>query len=288
MTPIVDALTALAAGDWETATTMAQRVAAEQPDGRLAAALARYLTNLPAPGVYDEPSAFETFIDNGGNVALYRETIQQLSAVHAETRPRAVLDIGCGDGRVTAGVLSASTTRVDLVEPSAELLARASAAVDRPGREVVAHRIDAATFLADSDDDATWDIAQSTFALHATIPADRPALFRTLARRATRLLIVEFDVPAFADRSQEHIAYLADRYEQGIREYQRQPEVISKFLMPVLVGQLDPTRARYTFEQPIEDWAQLLRDADFTTSIHPVENYWWANAVLISATAPKG
>lgn len=287
MTTIVDALAALAAGDWESATTIAQRVAAEQSDQRLPEALAQYLSNLPAPGVYDEPGAFEAFIDNGGNVALYRQTIQHLSAIHAETQPRAVLDIGCGDGRVTAAVLSAATTRVDLIEPSAELLARAAAALDRPGLEVVAHRDDAATFFADSRDDTTWDIAQSTFALHTTNPAERPALLRTLARRTTRLLIVEFDVPAFADRSREHVTYLAQRYEQGIREYERHPEVISKFLMPVLVGQLDTTRARYTFEQPIAHWTQVLRDAGFTTSTQPIEHYWWTDAMLISATAPK-
>ena len=43
---------------------------------------------MPAPGVYDEPTAFESFISHGGNVELYRQTIGQLSAVHAEVPPR--------------------------------------------------------------------------------------------------------------------------------------------------------------------------------------------------------
>ena len=284
MTETVDALSALSRGDWETAAATARRAVAKRPESRLARALAEYLNGLPSPGVYDEPSAFETFIDNGANVGLYRRTIQRLRAIHAEARPRAVLDIGCGDGRVTAGVVGEWTTRVDLVEPSADLLARAIGAVTRPGVDVIAHRSDVATFLADAHDDTTWDLVQATFALHATDPAERITWLRSLARRTARLVVVEFDVPVFADRSPEHVSYLADRYERGIREYEDHPDVVSKFLMPVLVGQLDPSRSRYTFEQPIDDWTRLLRDAGFSTSTEPIAPYWWANATLISAT----
>jgi len=278
-----EALAEVAAGRWDTAEAVARRASVARPESQLARALASYLGGLSSPGVYDEPSAFETFIDNGGNVALYRQTIQRLSTIHAEVQPRAVLDIGCGDGRVTAGSLTASTSRIDLVEPSGELLAKAIDALARPGLDVVAHRMDVATFLGGSDDDTTWDIAQSTFALHATAPAQRPALLRSLARRAQRLVIVEFDVPRFADRSPDHIAYLAIRYEEGVRQYEQHPDVVARFLLPVLVGQLDPTRARYTFEQPIAEWARLLHDAGFTTSVQPIDSYWWADAMLISA-----
>ena len=288
MTAVIDALSALAEGEWETAAAAARSAARQGPDSRLAHALARFLGDMRAPGVYDEPRAFETFIDNGGNVELYRQTIRHLSAVHSDVEPLSVLDIGCGDGRVTAGVLGASTTRVELVEPSAELLDRAIAAVDRPGIEVVAHRTDVRSFLADLDVTTTWEMVQSTFALHATIPFERPALFRSLARRTSRLIVVEFDVPAFTDRSEEHIAYLADRYEQGIREYEEHPEVISNFLMPVLVGQLDAALPRYTFEQPIDEWARLIHDAGFTTTTELLAHYWWADAFLISAkTVPN-
>jgi SAM-dependent methyltransferase len=288
MTAVVHALSALAVGDWEAATAAARGAARQEPDSRLAHALARFLGDIRAPGVYDEPRAFEAFIDNGGNVELYRQTIRHLSAVHSDVEPHSVLDIGCGDGRITAGVLGASTTRVELVEPSAELLDRAIAAVARPGIEVIAHRADVRTFLADLDTTTTWEMVQSTFALHATNPVERPALFASLARRTPRLFIAEFDLPAFDDRSEEHLDYLADRYEQGIREYEDHPEVISNFLMPVLVGQLDAALPRYTFEQPIDEWAQLIRDAGFTTTTQLIAPYWWADAFLISAkTVPN-
>lgn len=285
MTTVVDALTALARGDWEAAPAFAQLAAAQQPDEHLAYALASFLSGMPAPGVYDEPRAFEAFIDNGGNIDLYKQTIRRLSAIHAEIGPRTVLDIGCGDGRVTAGVLHSSTTRVDLVEPSADLLERAVNSLSRPSIDVIPHRLDAAVFLGELADSTSWDIAQSTFALHTTDPRDRPAIVHSLARRTPRLLIVEFDVPAFADRSAEHIAYLAERYEKGVREYEDHPEVVSGFLMPVLVGQLDAALPRYTFEQPIAEWTRLLRDGGFATTTQLIARYWWADAVLISATS---
>jgi SAM-dependent methyltransferase len=278
---VVDALTQLANGEWHAAAEAARRAASAQRDSRLADALAHFLAEMTGPGVYDEPRAFETFISHGGNVELYRRTIEQLAALHGELQSRAVLDIGCGDGRVTAGALQPSTTRVDLVEPSSALLASAVAALDRPGLEVVPHHLDVSTYLGGLDDTVTWDVVQSTFALHATDPAERPALFRSLARRTARLVIVEFDIPAFADRSAAHIAYLAERYERGVREYRDHPDVIGGFLMPVLVGQLDPAAARYTYEQPAAAWVTLAEDAGFVTSIERVADYWWGDAVLI-------
>jgi SAM-dependent methyltransferase len=282
---LTDALAAVAHGEWAQAASLAEQVAADDPHRRLARALATYLGDLPAPGVYDEPAAFEAFIDNGGNVELYRRTIERLAAVHAGVRPDAVLDIGCGDGRVTAQVLHHTTRRVDLVEPSAELLASATAALRaaRSGVDVGAHQSDARTFLAALDHSVRWDVVQSTFAMHATQPADRAEILRQLAARTDRLLVVEFDVPVFVDRSPAHLAYLVERYERGVREYDDHPEVVAQFLMPVLVGQLDPARPRYTFEHPIDEWRALLHDAGFATTATPVAPYWWADAVLIDA-----
>ena len=209
----------------------------------LAVALDAFLAGRPPSGVYDEPTTFEAFIDHGSNPELYRRTIEIVRGVHAVEQPATVLDIGCGDGRVTAAVLAAATERVDLVEPSATLLALAAGAV-AARHAVVPHTQTLAEFAATVEADTRWALAQSTFALHTTHPDDRPALLSWLTEpRVERLLVVEFDVPAFADRSPEHLAYLADRYEVGVREYAEHPEAIDGFLMPVLVGQLDPFAA---------------------------------------------
>lgn len=283
MSTTIDVLAALADGDWEAANDVAQSAAVRQPDTALVAALAGYLGGLPAPGVYDEPSAFEAFIDHGTNPELYRHTIGQLAAIHADAEPATVLDIGCGDGRVTANVVSPATTRVDLVEPADALLTAAVSALEAATAKVVPHAIDVASFLAGLDDDISWDIVQSTFALHTTLPGDRPAILGSLARRARRLLIVEFDVPDAAEGSPEHLAYLADRYERGVAEYRDHPEVITGFLLPVLVGQLDPDAPRHTYEQPIAQWTQLLEHAGFSTTTRLLFEYWWADAILIDA-----
>src|SRR5215212_1568037 len=106
---VVQVLAALAAGDWKSAATVARSAETANPDSRLAAALAEFLQLQPSPGVYDEPTAFEAFIDNGTNPELYRRTIASLRAIHVADRPSAVIDIGCGDGRVVAAVLDEAT-----------------------------------------------------------------------------------------------------------------------------------------------------------------------------------
>jgi SAM-dependent methyltransferase len=280
---VVEVLAAVAEGDWSRGADAADRAVADEPDSRLAAALRSFLRSQPEPGVYDEPTAFEAFIDNGANPELYRRTIERLAMVHADRQPLTVLDIGCGDGRVTAGTVGDWTERVDLVEPSAVLLEQATDAVAVAGREVDAHAVDASSFLASASADRSWDLVQSTFALHAIEPGARHEVLRALAARTHLLTIVEFDIPAFDDRSPEHLAYLAERYEAGVREYGDHPEVVAGFLMPVLVGQIDPTRPRYTFEQSVDAWMRDLDGAGFVSAAASVFDYWWGTATLLSA-----
>ncbi|MCP3989290.1 MAG: hypothetical protein GY724_09465 [Actinomycetia bacterium] len=60
--------------------------------------------------------------------------------------------------------------------------------------------------------------------------------------------------------------------------------MIDGFLLPVLVGQFDPTQPRHTFEQPVDTWCQQLSDAGWSQiTSRPVASYWWATAHLIEA-----
>jgi SAM-dependent methyltransferase len=279
---IVSALLALAAGNRDEAVRLASSVS-----GPLASALARFLGER-AVDVYADPSAFERFIDGGGNVELYRRARSALAAAIGHAGPTSVVDLGCGDGRLTTSAIWPGLARLDLVEPSASLLAAAQARVQGLGAPAVAHQETAQAFVDSLRPPPAdrWDVAQSTFALHALPPADRARVLRTLAGRVGRLLIVEFDVPPFDDRSPDHARYAASRYELGLAEYEGDESVVDGFLLPVLVAQFDPARPRHTWEQPIAKWVDDLRAAGFgTVSSSFVSPYWWAPAALVEADA---
>lgn len=129
-----------------------------------------------------------------------------------------------------------------------------------------------------------WDLAEATFSMHAIRPQDRADVLSRLARAARAIILVEFGLPAFSDRSPEQLRYLASRYEQGIREYREQPLVVQGFLMPVLAGQLDPDAVRSTWEQPAAAWVGQLEAAGWANAQATViSDYWWAPAVAVTA-----
>jgi hypothetical protein len=74
------------------------------------------------------------------------------------------------------------------------------------------------------------------------------------------------------------------RYRRGIAEYAEHRDVIDGFLMPVLVGQFDPTAARHTFEQSAGSWQRSLATAGWSSTALPIHDYWWAPATLFDAT----
>lgn len=278
---LVEALRAVAGGEPDAAVAAAE---AAEPSSLLGPALVRFLRSRSGD-VYEEPTAFERFIDGGGNVALYEAAGRALASVHAAARPRTVLDVGCGEGRLTAAAVREGLERIDLVEPSAELLERARRRLDGDGAEVVPHGLGAEAFVAGIGDQR-WDLVQSTFALHTMAPEARAGVLSALAGATDHLCIAEFDVPALTDRGDDHVRYLAERYERGLAEYAADGDdvVAQGFLLPVLVAQLDPARPRHTWEQPATAWADELGAAGFTTvERHHLRDYWWAPAVLLEA-----
>ena len=277
---LADALVALARGQRDEAAARVAAVAAEHPESRLAQALNDHLGAAGLDSVYEATAAFTEFIEGGSNVACYRRVIEMIGSIHAEQRPGTVADIGCGDGRVTASVLGDATSTVDLIEPSAALLGEAAGRLASGSVEARPHQLGVGEFLA-THPDTRWDLVQSTYALHTLPPPERADVLAALAGRCDRLIIAEFDVPDFDDRSLEHAIHAATTYERGLAEYPGSDLVALGFLMPVLVGQFDPDQPRHTFEQPVARWVCRPQDqpaSERSTAIAPVCDYWWAPA----------
>jgi SAM-dependent methyltransferase len=253
-------------------------------DTPLARALERHLTAVHDGRVYDDPAAFQAFIGGGGNVELYRATSALLA--DAQRGLSRVLDLGCGDGRAVlpaATALLPDAPTLDLVEPSAALLSAAVAGAATAGLAATAHQGTVQDFLRTAC--GHWDLVESTFALHAVPTPERTDVLAGLRRVAGRILLVEFDVPAFTDGGLDHLAHLADRYERGIAEYPEGP-VVPGFLMPVLVGQVRPGGVRNTWEQPAAAWAaQLTRAGWHDVTVTALAPYWWATAIALTASA---
>lgn len=279
---VVTALSALVRGD-----TAAARAAVAADGSRVGRALATYLAEDRTGEVYLDPAAFAAFIRSGGNVALYRALAAALGALLDADRPDALLDVGCGDGTALAAALAAAThapARVDLVEPGAALLAAAQAELAGGPAAVAAWPGTVQDFLAGGPA-GSWPLAWSTFALHALEPAARSGVLAALAPRVGRLAVAEFDVPAAAVGSPEHVAFLAETYERGLAEHDGNGGLVAQgFLVPVLVGQLAPGAVRSTWEQPAPRWVEQLAAAGFTDVVAtPLHDYWSSPALLLTA-----
>ncbi len=278
--PVVRALLDLAAGE----PVKAIAVLAGEPaplERALWAALMRQRAGS-AMEVYVDPDAFRRFIESGRNPALYRATNRMLRSLRP-AGSSAVVDIGCGDGRVTGEIVGPGDI-VDLIEPSSALLGDAEQAVRSTGASLGRSWSDPVQeIVGGSVPGAVWAFATSTFALHNLDPATRREVLRALNERVGRLAIVEFDVPQMDDRSHAHAAYCAAAYRLGIRQHP-DPVVIEGFLMPVLIGQFLPGAVRHTHEQPIASWEQDLLAAGYTgvRSELVYDEFWWAAAHVVT------
>lgn len=278
---IDEALRALADGD-----IGAAREALRGGTTPLAAALAEHLAATRDGSVYDQPAAFEAFIDGGGNVGLYRAVVEALGRVYADAGPSTLLDIGCGDGRALRPALGSehAPASVTLVEPSTALLNAAVRALD--AYDVDARHTRVELFAAGLPADAVFDVAQSTFALH-TLPHEvRDTVLADLVGHVGVLAVVEFDVPDLPHASPEHRRFLAEAYDRGLAEYDADRDLVAQgFLMPVLTGQLVPGATRATWEQPASRWAEQVERAGFTdVRVTRLHDYWWSPAFLLTAS----
>ena len=273
----VEALAALTEGDRRRA-----RELAASGSSLLARHLTAYLDNEAAGSVYDQPAAFEAFISGGGNVVLYAAVEDALATLYRELAPARLADIGCGDGRVVRNALASSGHLPDsltLIEPSPALLAEAV-------RDLTPTRAHAGTVQSFvSEVDHSFDLIESTFAMH-TIPHDeRTEVLTRLGERTSLLAIVDFDVPATEHGGPAHLRFLAETYERGLSEYGADRDLVAGgFLMPVLVGQLTPGARRVTWEQPAVQWRSQLEKAGYQDiSVVTLHDYWSSPAFLLTA-----
>lgn len=289
---VLPALRALREGDIPLAIQHLNQALQAEPQAVLARELLQHLGQLASGPVYASPEGFQAFIRGGGNCALYVATGGALADAWQEALTPEVLDIGCGDGlALQAALQSAQWTpnRFTLLEPQQAMLSQAQSLVAASGLGVTAICASLQEFCT-SQQGRVWPMAQATFALQSVTPPVRQQALAQLARTVQQLAVVEFDVPRFADRSDEHLTYLAQRYPRGLSEYEAEGSLVAQgFLMPVLVGQVLPpalpgASPRATWEQPAADWERELRQAGFrevrSRLLHP---YWWADAWLIQA-----
>lgn len=274
----------------EQAVAYAQAANREAPDNRVFAESVRYLTRVAQSGkahVYVSPTGFTAFIRGGGNIPLYQATSAALQRIYHDHARSTLLDIGVGDGMALLPALTESILRVDLVEPAPALLdhtVRALTARNTPHR---AFAQTLQTFITTTDEH--WDLAQATFSLQSIPTAERPALLRWLQAHSTRLVLVEFDVPAFSHRyAPQRVRHIIERYIEGLAEYPDDDGTVAQgFLMPVMFGSFDPTIERTNEEQPIAAWVEQLNASGYTHVEQTLLfDYWWAPAYLLDARAP--
>ncbi|MBB5953587.1 SAM-dependent methyltransferase [Saccharothrix tamanrassetensis] len=272
---ITTALAALTAGEPDRARDLASTV--DSPLGR---ALTAYLTSDADGTVYDQPAAFKAFINGGGNIDLYEAVTSALADLYDRARPASLLDIGCGDGRALLPALNAyRPSRLTLVEPSAALLDVAVRGVP-DGIELDARNTTVEPFVTSG---GQFDVAQSTFALHALPHEVRDEVLSALAPKVGVLAVAEFDVPDLAP--DDRLRFLAETYERGLAEYDADRDLVAQgFLMPVLTGQLLPGAVRSTWEQPAARWVEQVTRAGFTdVRVTPLSDYWSSPAFLLTA-----
>lgn len=271
--------------DFAGAAEFAHRAADADTTSLLYREAAAYLVRVARDGkqsVYVTGEGFGAFIRGGGNVPLYRNTSAALHAVYGEYAEATLLDIGVGDGLALLAALNDSIRSVTLVEPSAAMLESTVRALAARGVAVEAVNGTLQEFVR--GERGRWRVAEATYSMQSIPPAERPQLLRWLRMHCDRLLVAEFDPPAYTTTyAPEWVSHVMRRYEVGLAEYAADGGLVAQgFLMPVFFGYFDRSVARTNYENPIDDWVQAFRDAGFTEVVkRPIYDYWWATAWLV-------
>lgn len=279
------------AGDLERAVASARMAATCAPDRLLPVAAAAYLeraAHQATPGVYIDPEGFSNFIRGGGNLALYQATSAALHHLYEAYTPATLLDIGPGDGQALLPALTPAITQIDLVEPATALLATLEQRLRDQGVDYRVFNEPIQAFARRTH--AHWAFTQATFSLQSLPPDDLPELLAWLQRSTDRVAMVEFDVPDFPDQAgPQRSAYLIERYERGLAEYGDPHGIVAQgFLMPILFSSFVSGAARTNYEVPATTWRTRLQQAGFgMVQVTPLNDYWWAPAVLIEGTTPS-
>ncbi len=286
------AMLAFADERYAEATAFAEGAARAAPEDLLPRAASAYLARVAREGkrnVYVSAEGFAAFIRGGGNVPLYRETSAALAHCYP-SEPFELLDIGVGDGMALLPALTPAVRQVTLVEPAAPLLERTTG-------KLAARGVAFDTFAGSLQEltaeprmqSRSWRVAQATFCLHSIPPPARAGLLGWLRSHCEVLLLAEFDAPHMDEPLRpELVQHVLARYRVGLAEYVGADfdTVAQGFLMPVMFGYVDRGATRTTFEHPILEWQQLLREAGFAHVEHRLlYRYWWAPAYLLVARA---
>ena len=284
------ALLHLAEGDLGVCRSIVVEMAERGPRQGLFYEVSRWWRARPDSGanaaVYASPAGFESFIQNGGNVELYRALRAELAKLYAGYPELRLLDIGIGTGFAEDGALPETVRELVALDPSAELLQEALVRLRTPGRMIRPVQEGIESFLA-REPEGRWPLAVASFSLHCLPEARRAHLLTELARRVKTLVIAEFDADSFQEAwGPLRYKHLRDRYERGIAEYASIGETaaVEGFLVPMFLGQFAPGVVQQTHEQPIASWKKDCETAGFReVTVRPLAPYWWAEAFLVTA-----
>lgn len=281
---LVDVFRLIRDGSDEEAISLLKQIRLEDSESHLAMYLLHYISARRTDAVYDEPRAFQAFIDGGGNIPLYSNVVSTLSRL-ISIDTKSLLDIGCGDGRVTSQICG-GLQYVEIVEPSPPLFRAALSSLLDRNVSTRGHNSTVQAFLSQIPAERRWDMATMTFSFQCVSPPERHQVLSRFRQQVGKVVVVEFDVPTFATELDKFQSLIA-RYEKGISEYSADRELVAMgFLMPMLISQLRSQHSDpINWEQPKAVWVEEFRRAGYSNvACQSVLDYWWSDCFAVIAS----